>query len=349
MPTLTETAYYSRKAVKFGSIGIVVLLVLRFAFITIQAAWKKAHPPAPPPPTVTFGKLPKLDFPERQNLPTFTFKLETISGSLPDLSTQAKVFFIPQPSPNFSTKENTKNWAKKLGFIKEPLETDQYFFKFSTDTVPRNTLEVDCLTRNFQLSYDWKNDLEILSKGSPPYDAQAVSTAKSFLQGAEVLTKDLMEGSSEIIYLKYLDGNLVNSIYNESVFARVNLFRKKLEELKILSPNPKEANVSLLVSSSSNNKGIIEAKYYHYPISENNFSTYPLKDSKTAWSALIGGKGFIANPGNNPEGKIIIRNAYLAYYESEQPQTYLQPIIVFEGDNDFFGYVPAVTENWVVE
>jgi hypothetical protein len=205
------------------------------------------------------------------------------------------------------------------------------------------------LTRNFQLSYDWKNDIEILSRGSPPHDTQAISTARGFLQGADVLTKELMEGESEVIFLKYLNGNLVNSIYHESVFAKVNLFRKELEGLKILPPNPKDANVSLLISSSAHNKGIIDAKYYHYPISENNFATYPLKDTKTAWSALIGGKGFIANLGNNPEGKIVIRNAYLAYYESEKPQTYLQPVIVFEGDNDFIAYVPAVSDSWLVE
>lgn len=349
MATLTKTAYLSRKAIKFGSIGIVILLILRFAFITIRAYWKKAHPPAPPPPTVTFGKLPKLAFPERQNLPTLNFRLETISGSLPDLPSQAKIFFISKPSPNFSTKGNAKVWAKKLGFTKEPQETDQYFFRFSTDTVPKTILEVDCLTRNFSLSYDWKNDLEILSKGTPPADTQAISTAKSFLQGANVLTDELMKGSSEVIFLKYVNGNLVNSIYHESVLAKVNLLRKDLEGLKILPPNPKDSNVSLLISSSQSNRGVIEVKYYHYPISENNFSTYPLKDAKTAWSVLIGGKGFVANLGNNTEGKIVIRNAYLAYYESEQPQTYLQPIIVFEGDNDFIAYVPAVTETWVVE
>jgi len=38
---------------------------------------------------------------------------------------------------------------------------------------------------------------------------------------------------------------------------------------------------------------------------------------------------------------------YLAYYDSLDPQTYLQPVFVFEGDDDFLAYVPAVEAAWV--
>lgn len=348
MATLTETAYYSRKIIKFGLLGLMAFLVFRSLFLVFAAYWKKTHPPPPPPPTVAFGKLPKLIFPERSNLPPLSYKLETISGTLPTIPTQAKVFFIPQPSSNLLAWERTKDWARRLGFTQEPEAIDKFKDRFTNEGVVKTTLEVDVLTQNFTLAYDWQNDLGILSEGSPPQENQAISLAKSFLQGAGALTADLNQGTAEVIYLKYDSGNLTKALYfSEANFAKVNFFRENIENIKVLPPNPKEANVYVILSSNTRrNQGIIEVKYIHFPVSLENSATYPLKNINTAWTELTQGKGFVANLGNNPEGKIIIRNAYLAYYDSDQPQNFLQPIVVFEGDNDFFAYVPAIAANW---
>jgi hypothetical protein len=51
--------------------------------------------------------------------------------------------------------------------------------------------------------------------------------------------------------------------------------------------------------------------------------------------------------GDNQEGQITIRNIFLAYFESEEPQNYLQPIFVFEGDKNFTAYVSAVDPEWI--
>lgn len=348
MATLTETAYYSRLTIKYGAIGLVALLVFRGLFLSFRAYWKKAHPPPPPPPTVAFGKLPKLVFPETPNLPTISYKLETITGTLPSLATQAKVFFIPQPSDNLLAREKTKTWARSLGFTQEPLEVDKYEYRFTSDTTPQTTLNVNFLTRNFTLRYDWRSDLEIFSSGSPPQESQAISLARGFLQSADALSEDLTLGPAKVSYLRYKDGSLVKAFFSEANFAKVNLYRKDIDGIKILPANPEESNIFVIVSSQTKSgRGIIEASYTYSPVSLTNFATYPLKDVSTAWSQLISGKAYIANLGNNPEGKITIRNAYLAYYDSKSPQNFLQPVIVFEGDRDFFAYVPAVSDNWL--
>ncbi len=349
MATLTETAYYARKIIKYGSIAVVVLLILRGAFLAFRTYWKRAHPPPPPPPTVAFGKLPKLKFPERNNLPKLTYKVETISGKLPNLSSQAKVFFVPQPSSNLLAWDNTKAWARQLGFSREPQAIDRFEYRFTSDTTPSTTLEVHVLSKNFRLYYDWKSDLEILSQGSPPQEKEAIALARGFLQGANALPDDLTKGSAEVIYLKYKDGSLTKALFfSEANFAKVNLFRQDLDNLKILPANPKDANISVTLGpTASRNRGIIEVRYIHAPISQANFATYPLKEVNVAWSELIEGKAFIASLGNNPEGKITIRNAYLAYYDSEEGQNFLQPVVVFEGDNDFYAYVPAITDTWL--
>lgn len=348
MATLTETAYYSRKIIKYGSIGFVVLLVLRSLFITFQAYWKKTHPPPPPPPTFAFGKLPKLKLPAQGNLPELTFKIETISGTLPKLPDRAKVFFMPQPSPSLLSWDKTKTWARSLGFTKDPQETEKFSYRFVSETTPKSTLDVNVLTKNFHLSYDWKNDMEILSQGNPPQETQAISLAKGFLQSSGVLTDSLSQGKSEVIYFKYIEGNLVKALFfSEANFAQVNFFREEIDGFKIMPPNPKETNVMVLLSAAKDKlRSIVEVKYINYPISQERFATYTLKNPTTAWNQLTSKGGFIANLGNNPSGKITVRDAYLAYFDSNEPQNFLQPVFVFEGDNDFYGYVPAITDSW---
>lgn len=349
MASLTVTAYYSRRIIKYGSFGIVVLLILRSIFISARAYWKKAHPPPPPPPTVAFGKLPKLKFPEQPGLPTLTFKLENISGTLPKLGDRGKVFFIPKSSSNLLAWDKTRAWARGLGFTQEPQKIGEFDLLFTTGSSPQTTLEVNVLNRNFTLVYDWRNDLEILSQGNPPQESQAVSSGKSFLQSANVLTEDLLQGKGEVIYFKYVEGNLVKALFfSEANFAQVNLFRQDIEGIRVLPPNPKESLVNVKLSASKDRgRSIIEVKFIHFPVSLNNFATYPLRDTTSAWNLLKNGKGFVANLGDNQSGNITIRNVYFAYYDSNEPQNFLQPVIVFEGDRDFYAYVPAVTESWL--
>lgn len=349
MVTLTVIAYYSRRIIKYGSIGIVILLILRSISISVRAYWKKTHPPAPPPPTVAFGKLPKLKFPEQPGLPTLTFKLENISGTLPKLADRTKIFFIPKSYPNLLAWDKTRAWARGLGFTQEPQKTEEFAFRFTTESTPKTTLDVNVLTKNFTLTYDWQNDLQILSQGNPPQEAQAISSAKSFLQSASALTEDLVNGKGEVLYFKYSEGNLVKALFfSEANFAQVNIFRQDIDEIKVLPPNPKSSNVAVKLSAAKDRgRSIIEVKFIHFPVSLDNFATYPLKDATSAWNLLKNGKGFVANLGDNSGGNITIRNVYLAYYDSNEQQNFLQPVIVFEGDRDFYAYVPAVTDSWL--
>jgi hypothetical protein len=51
--------------------------------------------------------------------------------------------------------------------------------------------------------------------------------------------------------------------------------------------------------------------------------------------------------GDNAGGTVTIRRIYLGYYDSLTPQEFLMPIVVFEGDGGFLGYVQAVTNEWL--
>lgn len=89
---------------------------------------------------------------------------------------------------------------------------------------------------------------------------------------------------------------------------------------------------------------VVAGEYRYFPIDQTQVSTYPLKTAKEAYDNLVNGKGYIADLGLNTNGKIIIRKIYLANYDPDTQTDFFQPIVVFEGDNGFVAYVPAVTD-----
>jgi hypothetical protein len=351
MLNLTQTAYWTRKILKFGAIFLVAIIFLRIFFNIANSFWKKIHPPPPPPPTVAFGKLPKLNFPEN-NPPAggtkLTFKLEMIQGGLPKLSSTSKVYFIPKEGPNLLALDRANQMAKKLGFKNQPQSISEKIYRWTTESTPPTILDIDINTENFHLYYDYQNDQEILSGKDLPTNQQAAQEAKNFLATNGFLTDDLATGSAEIVYLKFTPPNLTPAIsLSEADFIRVNLFRADLDGLKILPPNPKNSMISFLFSGAKTlGKRIIEVNYTYYPIRIETFATYPLKTTQTAWQELQGGGGYVANLGENQSGQIVIRKVSLAYFDSDQPQNFLQPVFVFEGDNNFIGFVQAVDSKW---
>lgn len=347
MATLTQTAITTRKALKYGAILLVAIFILKTAWGVGQDIWRKIHPPPPPPPTVAFGKLPKLKFPEK-DVPKLTYRLETIQGTLPSLPNVGTTYFMPQKPPNLLALDRAKQKARQMGFTGQPENIGGTNYRWTTSTTPPTILEMEINSGNFHLRYQYENDQGLLVQKNLPTDEQAAQEAKAFLQTNNLLTEDLATGSAEFNYLRYISPNLVPSIsLSEADFVRVNLFRADLNGLRIFPPNPKEALVSFLFSGNrERGKRIIEIHYTYFPIDRNTSATYPLKPINAAWQELQAGEGYAANLGQNEDKEITIRQIYLTYYDSEEPQTFLQPIYVFEGDRNFYGYVPAMDSAW---
>jgi len=351
MATLTETAYWTRKIFKFGTIALVAFIVLRTTLKIGSNIWRQFHPPPPPPPTVSFGKLPKLVFPE-ENLPLektkISFKLETIQGGLPKLPQVGKVYFMPQRNPNLLALDRANALAQKLGFRVQPQALSETLYRWVSQTTPTTTLEMDINNLSFHLVYDYNQDQEILTSKNLPNNQQAAQEAKNFLVSNGLLEEDLANGTAEFEYLRFGAPQPIPApSLSEADLVRVNLFRANLDNLKILPPNPKKSLISFLFSGARTpGKRIVEIIYTYFPVEKEIFGTYPLKPITQAWNELQSGQGYIANLGQNENGQITIRQVYLAFYDSSSPQNYLQPIYVFEGDKEFFGYVSAIDPKW---
>ena len=350
MATLTETAYYTRRGFLLGAIVIIGLIVLKISLTITGNIWRKFNPPSPPPPTVAFGKLPKLVFPANSSAAgkKLSYTLEAIQGGLPKLATVSKVYFMPKESANLLALDRAKEKAQKMGFRSSAVKVTETIYRWNNQLIPPTTLDIDINTGGFHLKYPYETDQSLLTAKSLPTNQQAAQEAKSFLINNGLLTDDLATGSAEFDYLRFNPPTLTPAIsLSEADLIRVNLFRANLDDLKIFPPNPRESSVFLLFSGSREmGKRIIEIDYNYFPIERQTFATYPLKPIAVAWQEVQDGKSYLANLGQNEQGQITIRQVYLAYYDSKDPQNFLQPIYVFEGDRNFFTYVAAVDPKW---
>lgn len=344
MATLTKVSITTRKIIRYSIFGVIALIIAKFTLDTTIQIYRYFFPVPPPPPTVAFGKLPKLDF--RFSEGNLTFSLETPEGSLPILATQAKVFFMPKPSPNLLSLESATEKAVQLGFLPDAEVASQTIYRFRHKNVP-STLESNIVTGVFSLSYDLAEDLSAIER-IPPASEIAASLARSYLSSADLLPEDLT-GPTAHSFLKIESEQLVPALGQaDADLIRVNLFRKDYDELPTLPPDPNEANVWFMISGARERyKQIIASEFHYFPVDETQLATYPLKTAETAWEELQAGHAYIAISGG--EGTIVIRRVYLAYYDSGTPAEFLQPIVVFEGDNNFTAYVPAVTSDYYGE
>jgi hypothetical protein len=116
--------------------------------------------------------------------------------------------------------------------------------------------------------------------------------------------------------------------------------------LPIVYPHPPFSTMNFIVASGQNEADVSVANFFHQTpnLTPDTQGTYPIKSAQQAFDDLKSGKGYIASY-NGTGNQILITNVYLAYYMGATQQNYLTPIVVFEGQNGFFAYVPAITSD----
>lgn len=348
MTKLTEISILTRKTVRYSIYSIIGIIILRWLIIGTIGIYRHFFPPPPPPPTVTFGKLPKLPFPQKDTPKNLQFRLETASGSLPQLPYQAKVFYMPRVSTTLLSLDYTQKRAANLGFDGEQKQITETVYSFKNSKYP-SELKISIATGVFSINYNLAEDPSPLNK-RPPTPEIAVSEARSFLSRANLLAKDL-SGPTTTEPVKLEGSKIIGTIsLSEANFVKVNFFRKDYEEYPSVTPNPKEANVWLIVSGETQReKEIIAGEYHYFPIDESKYATYPIKTAQEAWNELVSQNAYIASLGENKDQQITIRRVYLAYYDAGVQTDFYQPVFVFEGDKDFTAYVPAITSQYYGE
>lgn len=345
MTSLTQIAITTRKIIRYSIYALILIAILRVAFIGAQRLYRRFFPKPPPPPTVAFGPLSKPFFPEKKDLPEFTFTIETPEGALPTFATQTKVYYVPPKPPRLLTLDNAREKVAGLGFRSSPERVSQTLYKFKHPNV-LSELEINIVSGIFSISYDLTSNPSLINN-RPPVPNVAIDSVKNYLASGDFLAEDLL-GRTSYEFLRIEGQRLVKAIsLSEANLIKVNLFRKDFDKLPCMTPDPNQANVWFIVSGQiQGGNQVIAGEYHHLPVDETQFATYPIKTAEQALEELKEGQGYIANLGLNEDGKVTIRRIYLAYYDSQSiDDTFLQPIVVFQGDDDFYAYVLAITSD----
>lgn len=348
MANLGETAIVARKAILYGGIGLVVLMVGRIILSASYAYWKSLNPDPPPPPDVKFGKLPKLVFPQKEVIP-LQYTLETRTGRLPtDLPGQFKVFFMPIKKASLLAYDSAKGIANRLDFIQEPTKLSETEFRWDTSSPIPSSLTINIITGSFVLNKRWQDDPSYTSPTIYYNDTQALDRIYNLLSRIELLPEDIKNGTSTIVPLKADKDQIVSAVaLAQAHFLQINLYRAPIDGVEVVAPRTDRGLISgILALQREDDRQFINLDYNYFPVDLETSAVYPLITVAQAWERMQNGGGYVA--GVKPSTSLVtVRDIKLAYYDSEEPQQFMQPVYVFSGDNDFVGYVPALADAWV--
>lgn len=343
--TLTQASTAARQLILVGGITLGLLMVGRFFLSSFSNFWIATHPTPPPPPTRGFGILPNIPFPQ-SSAPPLSYQLQIPPSGIPSIPDRMKVFFIPTKRANLLTAQKAGTVAKALGFLFDPSQLTNVMYRWSRTQPLPSTLDMDIETGTFTMTLNWQSDPSFLQNNRLPNEDDAISQTRSYLESAQILPPDIATGSAKVSYLKASGGTYESAVsLSEADFLQIDMFRTKIDATyDVVTDKPGHGTIRAIVTGKTDrNNQFASIEYAYFPVTYSAFETYPLLTPTQAFQLLNTGKGFIASP---PQGTNVatIRSLSLSYYDSPTPQEYLQPIYVFEGDNNFVAYVPAIKQ-----
>ena len=347
MTTLQQVTTVTRKFLAISTMLLLGFLIIYFGIRIGIAIKEKLHPTPPPPPTVSYGKLPHIPFPAIPDIPKFTFTLNTITGNLPNFGDRGKVFTINQVTPSLLALSNAKKTVATVGFSKEPVPISDTKYAWTNDDVLPKTITMNIQTHDFTLTSSYMTDPTVLQATNVPDQTTAVQNAKNFLGGLSVLPDDVDDSKTKVTLFTISNNSLLPATsLSQAQIVRVDFFQHDIDGHAIYYTQPSYTSMYMLLASTDTpDPQIVEAHFVHQEVASDN-ANYPIKSAQQAYKDLQDGNAYFASFDPNTQ-QVIIRNVSLGYFMSDTPQHYLMPIYVFQGDNNFFAYVSAVTTNWI--
>lgn len=345
MPTLNQITNETKALIKWGIITIVVIILL-FLGIKIGGVVKEIFFPTPAPkPTVSFGKLPEIALPKNEQVYNLTYTINTLTGKLPNLPDRTTIYKMQQQKADLLAFQRAKDKADSIGFLSNPTTISEGVYQWAdTDTLERK-FTLNTLALEFTLDSNFYADAKILSGTNLPSENNAIILAKNFLTSLSMLTDGIDETKTKTELFSIKNYTLIPSTSLADTQAiQVNFFQKDIDEKPIFYKSPYTPNISLYVTGGDREQ-IVKANYFYQAVTEES-ATYPIKTAIQAFDELQKDQAFFASVPTNIQ-TVLIKNVTLGYFAPSENQEYLMPVIVFEGDNGFFAYVSAITDEWI--
>lgn len=328
-------------AIVIGGIFLVILL-----FRGGVSLYKIFFPKPPPPPTVAFGKLPRVSLPKSVIARKLTYTLDTVSGNLGSFPDRVKVYAIISKEPNLLNLEMTRARAQKINFTTDEKIISDTVYSWRDSSILNRKITFNIVSSDFSITSDYLRT-PFLFKENTITPQGAINLAESALRSMDLLPDDidLSKTTTQLLTLQQSVLFPATSL-STTQLIRVDFFQKDIDNLPIYYPKPPFSIMYFLIGGTDSRGEIVEGQFYHQTIS-NKSATYPLKGVNQAFQELQSGKGSIAAYYGN-SNEIIIKNVFLGYYLGSEKQQYLIPIYIFEGKDGFYGYVLAIKDEWLI-
>lgn len=346
MLTLHTTVSGIKKLLKWLTILTVSLVLITVLFRIGKNIKEYFYPTPLPPATVSFGKLTKVEFPPNIIVvKDFTYTLDNVSGTLPTFSDKINVYKIIQLQPNLLALKNAQDLVSRIGFSGEGIALSNTLYQWDDKENLQRRLTYDILSFNFNLSSDYLANPIVIAGKNLPGEKGSVSKAESFLESLSSFPLDFNIEKTKTTLLSVKNSEILPATsLSTTQLIRVDFFQKDVDGLPIFYPNPLHSTVHFFIAGGNYDAQVVSANFFHQNISELS-ATYPIKTNEQVFEELKQGKAYIASYSGNDK-EILLKKIYLAYYLSEEKQNYLMPIIVFEGNNNFYAYIHAIKDEW---
>ena len=333
--TLTRTAKMTKTGIVFFGL---IFLVLASAYTAYQIYYYQYYLPNKPAPIQKpeekFSALPAPSFiTSAVSSSNYSYTLATVTGGLPTVPKNVKVYFIPQLGTTLLASDKAKSLASSFGFNNGPKVLSQTQFEFDDDTNGKMTINLD--TSNFKFARVASTSATL--SDSLPDQSKLASDFKDYLSSLGLMSDNLKNGRTKVVY------NQADSQTSQT--ASISIWPADFDKLPLVTPTFSDGLVKAVINKSTDDVLKYQSlSYTYWSPDPNNGSTYPIKTPDQALADLKSGKGSIVIEPQNPQ--VAITSVYLAYFESDQYSLYLLPIYVFEGQG-FVAYVNAISDEAV--
>lgn len=347
--TLTEVSNYVRKYLPYVILGSIIILIIYYivqiAFLVYRSGQKNIVT------DTVFGVISKPIVKDASTSSGIEFTLDTIEGAPITATDTARVFFLPPSPARFGYRENVFLMAQNIGVntqsAKYRLVNKQA--NFETD---KQKLTVDIGNFNFTYQYFFENEPKLFENYEIPISDEATVAAIGFLQSVGRYPEELIKGETQSIYF-FHDSNTetLNQVQknSEANLVEIDFFRPQIDGIPTVSYKfPNSHNFVLGYFDAETKFQVLNAQMSFFEKSEAQVGIYPLKTGKQAYESLRKGEALVVK---NPSGakNITIKKMFLAYYDPNIYQDYLQPVFVFIGEPEFVAFIPAVSDEYLAK
>lgn len=330
----------------FGLVFLIIFYSFKLYFIYLEANRQNVTFTK-----ITFGKIPPPELGEATPSAGFEFSLDTIEGVPVTATGAATVYFMPESPTRFGYREKIYLMARTFGYDTETIK-HKLVDKTATFEDKGTKLSIDIGNFNFKYTSDLLQTGSFVTGSINLSKTDIINKTIDFLKSTGRYPDELSRGTTNLIYLKYdpTQGDFVNvERASEASAVEVDFYRPTIQDLKIATPKFfNSQNYVIMNFNERSEPNIIRAQIAFFEKSEEQVGVYPLKTGEEAWIKLKAGQGKIV-AGRAGVKNVSIKSMFPAYLDPDAYQTYLQPVYVFLGEDDFVAYVSAVKDEYLLE